>query len=162
MRYSTRQNCFETNSSSVHAIAIGKKEWGDFPDAVYFTCREFGWQKKCLNDVFIRASYLFTALYQLKDDNDIDYEDWRDYICSVLGKHNTKCIFYIPKEDDFYYVDHVDQLKDWLAELRGSETLLTHFLFSSDSFVKTGNDNVGSRPYVEESDSYLDVYVKGN
>ena len=58
-----RQNLFETNSSSVHAICIAKDNNYYIPKSLHFAFGEFGWETEVLTNPESLASYLYTAIY---------------------------------------------------------------------------------------------------
>lgn len=71
MKITIRKNVWETNSSSVHAIAVPKKnidldETGNFGSFVYFNHGEFGWEHAVYGDVNSKASYLYQAIFECK------------------------------------------------------------------------------------------------
>lgn len=71
MKITIRNSVWETNSSSVHAIAIPKKsiridEPGKFSSFVYFNHGEFGWGHELYDDINNKASYLYQALFECK------------------------------------------------------------------------------------------------
>ncbi len=64
MKTQIRKGCFETNSSSMHAIVITK----DKPENIYtgyaceFRVGEFGWEHRRYMDFMDKASYLWTII----------------------------------------------------------------------------------------------------
>lgn len=176
MKHQIRKSVFETNSSSVHAIAIGKKGWNNLPDEVEFSCGQFGWERESYSDISSRASYLWTAVWSkyqeswCPDDENKDlkespdYSDYKDYISETLGQYGVVAKFFTPSDDDFCYIDHVSSLYQWVDKIRNSEELLMMFLFSPDSIILTGNDNDGDYPDVNDfdEDNYLDIEEKYN
>lgn len=64
MKTQIRKSCFETNSSSMHAIVITK----DKPENIYtgynceFNVSEFGWEHRKYMDFMDKASYLWTII----------------------------------------------------------------------------------------------------
>ena len=65
MKIQVRKNVFETNSSSVHAIAVtskpAKTEYLKY-ESVHFVTGKFGWEHTIYCDTGAKASYLWTAL----------------------------------------------------------------------------------------------------
>lgn len=146
---------FETNSSSVHVIAIGK-EYDEkvVPDHIYFELGEFGWQVNVYKDITSRASYLYTA---------ICYNDsYIDYIAETLGEQGITCEFEDPSKDNFFYIDHVEDLCDWLKDLREDKSKLLMYLLSPSSEIRTGNDNGDSEPETDdlEHNDNVELYWK--
>lgn len=71
MKVTIRENVWETNSSSVHAIAIPKKNVDiDQAAAYYYTIKfkhgGFGWEHAIYGSVDMRASYLYQAIFDCK------------------------------------------------------------------------------------------------
>lgn len=155
MKYTVRNNVFETNSSSIHVIAIGKEyDEKDVPDHIYFGLDEFGWKVDTYKDITSRASYLYTA---------ICYDhDYIDYITETLEEQGITCEFEDPSEHEFFYIDHVEDLHDWLEDLREDKSKLLMYLLSPDSEIRTGNDNGDSEPKTDdlENNDNVELYWK--
>lgn len=71
MKVTIRENVWETNSSSVHAIAIPKKNIDKDQVIAYnytikFKHGEFGWEHDIYDDVYTKASYLYQAIFECK------------------------------------------------------------------------------------------------
>lgn len=139
-----RKGVFETNSSSTHSICISKAPVITYPKRVDFYTGNYGWGRNTVCDT---ASYLYTALYQMKDKVRMSE------LKKILNKHGVECNFHKPKSDDDFYmdcgIDHCYELSDFISELFSDEDLLMRYLFSSDSHVHTGNDN-GCGPEYED------------
>lgn len=113
MKIQIRKSCFETNSSSMHAIVVTNSK----PDTEYLECRtlrfkvgEFGWEHIRYYDPDFKASYLWTIIVNSflkkvytgvmkKGWNDTEYEEY--YL--VLDKENPE---YIQIKNDI-----IDKLK---------------------------------------------------
>lgn len=155
MKYTVRNNVFETNSSSVHVIAIGK-EYDEkvVSDHISFELGEFGWEVDTYKDIASRASYLYTA---------ICYDhDYIDYITETLEEQGITCEFEDPSEHEFFYIDHAEDLRDWLKDLREDKSKLLMYLLSPDSEIRTGNDNGDSEPETDdlENNDNVELYWK--
>ena len=154
MKRQIRQSCFETNSSSTHAICIATNSEYVFPDSVDFKFGEFGWEVDKLSSRSERADYLYTCLAYVGDlekikeylsfisktlhkhDIDVYFEDFRIEISDYDGEIHT---WISPKE--YCYVDHGSEALDFVNAVCTDEWLLLDYLFSNDSFILTGNDN---------------------
>lgn len=162
MKYTIRNNVFETNSSSIHVIAIGKEyDEKDVPDHIYFELGQFGWEVDTYKDITSRASYLYTAICY--NDSYIEaQEDYIDYISETLGEQGITCEFEDPSEHEFFYIDHVEDLHDWLEDLRDDKSKLLMYLLSPDSEIRTGNDNGDSEPETDdlENNDNVELYWK--
>ena len=166
MKKVTRRNLFETNSSSVHAIVVNKEAEIDlFVDSIVFTPGEYGWQKRTYTSIQDRASYLWSAILTCSyDSSGLDPEDyynnrtreWIDYITNTLKETLTSLYpssikFIWPKTDCIsdFYIDHSEDLRDWLDMIHNDKQYLIQYLLGSDSSIHTGNDN--------DSDDYPDL-----
>ena len=169
-----RKNLFETNSSSVHAICIAKDNNYYIPKSLHFTFGEFGWETKVLTSPESLASYLYTAIYVCGENAQCDAEKCKNYIYETLGKYGCDCDFEPPVYDKHYgwfdsgYIDHGFKLEDFVKDVMHSEKKLMRYLFSPDSYIVTGNDNMWSmdeyfEQYItDEDEKECDVYWKGN
>ncbi len=174
MKTQIRMNVFETNSSSTHSICIADGiELVDFPQTFRFSLGSFGWEHDRLDSIEEKASYLYTGLLCNGLENEFQtiveilkshrievYVDkpqynFYDSIDSITGEKIT--VQYLK----YGYVDHEDELGDFLNAIINSEEKLMSYLFSPLSFVLTGNDN--SRTDVSINVPYEHFeYYKGN
>lgn len=137
-----RKGVFETNSSSTHSICISKEKITSYPSKINFYLGEYGWEEYTEIDC---ASYLYTAIannYYNPDFDDVaNYEDWIEYIKEVLDKHDIKYCFEEITKDKYYYIDHGNELYDFLNDLRKDKDKLLRFICGDKSCVYTGNDS---------------------
>ena len=164
-----RKNIFETNSSSTHAICISKNNNYNIPTTLNFTFGEFGWENKFIYDTEELASYLYTGMYHRYNGDEKLIEKFKNYLYETLGKYGCECSFEEPSESkygwmDSGYVDHAEDLDDFLNSFNKSEKRLLRYLFSPDSFIITGNDNEDDfDENVKETDfSNVEVFYKDN
>ena len=177
MKRTVRKNCFETNSSSIHAIVVNPSAELMIPrnNVIEFTLGAFGWELTQYTTIEDRASYLWTTILtmyeEFRDLDDVQYRtkdtlEWVDYITEVLDRNDIEAEFKWPEKPDLYrfYVDHVDWLDKWLDDLKNDKALLLAFLLGSDSEIRTGNDNVTDdrRVNTEPPESTWYSYVKAN
>lgn len=166
-----RNNLFETNSSSVHAICWSKNNDWEIPNTLHFGFGEYGWENSILATTYELASYLYTALCSIYEGKELS--DYKNYIYDTLGRHGCECTFAEPSTAewgyfDSGYVDHSYELLPFIESLRKSEKKLLRFLFSPKSFIMTGNDNSENfynwLDYFEESGdkNEVEMFVKGN
>ena len=59
------------------------------------------------------------------------------------------------------YVDHASDMKELIDAVLENEGLLKRYLFSTDSFIATGNDNEDGYPEIRVNYEY-DEFYKGN
>lgn len=104
MKRQIRRNCFETNSSSTHAICITKRkiDKDNLPSKVEFKHDEFGWEFEVYEDVLTKASYLYQAICDLHYyENDKKKNEYINWIYEVLGKYGIECNFdTVDKDED--------------------------------------------------------------
>jgi hypothetical protein len=151
-----RNGLFETNSSSTHCIVIAKDEVWNYPE-VKFTLGQFDWEHKIYTDTHTKAQYLYTAIMQLEDKESLEALKKR------LDYEQVKYSFEEPKEGEFYYIDHGDNLKYWVPFVCHDLILLLNYLFSEESFVETGNDGMDDDEFTKKRpERVLLEYFKTN
>lgn len=142
-----RSSVFETNSSSTHSICIPKKTKSTV-NFVDFEIGEFGWENESVDP----ASYLYTAILDA-----YDYDEAQRKIAEltdILNAHNIAYKFEKPKwfisdyDGNKYlddgYVDHADEVLEFVEAVLNDEEMLIRFL--SEGLVYTGNDNQDEQP----------------
>ena len=164
-----RKSVFETNSSSTHSICISKKMPKNFPKEITFKAGKYGWE---IDEVFDTASYLYTALANESTQLETDLA----HIASVLEKHGIEYYFKpVQMQFDPYskklevsdvWIDHSNQLSDFLRDIMSDDDRLLRFLCAPDSKILTGNDNVDDTDGtifrdVPKEDTH-EIYFKGN
>ena len=163
MKKQIRRSCFETNSSSTHAICITKRkiDKDNLPSEVEFKHDEFGWEFRVHEDILTKASDLYTY------ENDKRKNNYINWIYEVLGKYGIECNFDTKdKDEDGFsvgYIDHVFETRDFVNAVMNNENRLLRYLFGESKII-TGNDNSETfDEYMESHDfSDYDVYYKGN
>jgi hypothetical protein len=172
MNRQVRRSVFETNSSSTHSICIAKDTELIIPKVVHFSFGEFGWEYDSLSSVQSKASYLYTGLVgnsRLEDANSI-METLRKKgieVTAEIPEYNTGSYVDDGKTVEYThcvnggYVDHSDELVEFLDDICASEEKLMSFLFSPLSFILTGNDNSDSDVSIRVDYDH-DSYYKGN
>ena len=150
MKRQIRSCVFETNSSSTHAICIAKNGGYTKPGHIDFTFEEFGWEVDTYEDVYSKASYLITAIF----DSSKEYTDEKlQQLKNILDVENitysipepkVKSWEYDGKTRYYYaidgYIDHADDTHEFLDAVLSDSEKLMRFLFG-DSMIVTGNDN---------------------
>lgn len=187
MKKQLRKSVFETNSSSTHSICINST--GDYmiPEKIHFEndgC--FGWDWDTYNDVYAKAGYLYIALlerchWNCEDKNNTEQllnsvKEVQNKLTSMLTELGVKEVTFDDVKINEYiyndethryisfggYIDHTEDLDDFITAVMSDKELLAHYLFCPDSCVITGNDNSDDElcSYVPES---CDVeFYKGN
>lgn len=160
--FQIRRGVFETNSSSTHSICITKNTFLDRSAGyVEFEFGEFGWETRKLRSVDQKASYLYTAAVSFDQYGKTNYIE---KIKRILDKNDIGYEFF--KRDESYtfgngYVDHSGDLNIFLEDVCNDEGKLLRYLFSSESFILTGNDNNDDDVDIIVDYDY-DEYYKGN
>ena len=148
--FSIRSQVFETNSSSVHAICVSSKNMM-FEEHIVAKCGYYGWEDKKYQDTVNRFQYLYAMVYRDPDK--------LERFQSLLQELNVT--YEIVNEDDHAYVDHDEEAEDFVSYVLDNPANLANWLFSSESYVKTGNDNSDCcPPYPWGFDG--EIFMKGN
>ena len=187
MKIQIRKSVFETNSSSVHTLTITKNSNNlKFPKKLIFDSGDYGWEHACLTTPEEKASYLWEGIISVFPDHEnknlTEYNKAIDSITKILKSVGVKVIFKYnnPKYKEtewgnyyeFYdknsnaddgYIDHSSELTTFLYDVCFDKTKLLNYLFSTESFIKTGNDNEDEDyPDKDYETKDYSVYVKGN
>jgi len=162
MKQSIRRNVFETNSSSTHSLCVTKNNILDQKqESLNFSIGEFGWEENTLDSPSEKASYLYTAI--LVCDGKMDC---LESVKNALNNNGIEYEFEEPNFDDEYrylnngYIDHSGEIYDFL-DICNDEDKIMRFLFSSESFILTGNDNADSDVEINVDYDH-EEYYKGN
>ena len=137
MKASVRNGVFETNSSSVHAIVINKKNLAENNNSIVkIECGDYGWEFEEYRSPFQKMNYLWTAIV----DNNEDLDSWKEYLIEALGF--PKNIIFVDEPKDVFndVIDHAEELKEFLVRMKSDPVLLKKFIFG-DSYIITSNDN---------------------
>ncbi len=148
MKITIRENVWETNSSSMHTIAVAKYH----PEHIYpckltFYRKQFGWEIEEYDGVLACASYLYEAI--LGYYSYAEQQRWLDWIYDVLGKHSIGVEFRDQGVDHAGWIDHVNECGPFLEYVLHDEESLLSYLFG-DSAIYTCNDNT----YPDEREGY--------
>jgi hypothetical protein len=162
-----RNNLFETNSSSVHAIVIDKHSYtGDLPDLGVslrgYDC-QYGWESDTYYDTSSKLQYLISCL------NDVYWGEGAEEKRTKLKKKFEGLMSELGVESVEYGtggVDHGYDAIDFVEFVLQDLDTLKRYLFSSKSYVVTGNDNDECPVFdvinQEENNPDVDIFEKGN
>jgi hypothetical protein len=167
-----RRGTFETNSSSTHSICVCKEDRGiEFPD-IDLNDFKFGWEheKYCSSDEKL-AYIIFGILTETYNEGFATGIVKIKKLLDTVGKwvktvhiRDLELVTYEGKtylESEDGYVDHASEMKDFTDALLADEELLKRYLFSTDSFILTGNDNEDDSIDINVDYDY-DEFYKGN
>ena len=170
--FKIRQGCFETNSSSTHAIIVAAEKVEPLYFSVKFDIGEFGWEHDVLDSPDEKASYLYTAACELSD------HDVYDELVEKLAPYGVSCYstnraqfkeYEGHKYLDNGYVDHSDECREFVDYMMADPERLVSFLFSDKSYVVTANDNCDDidelwyEGKIHKADEYdHKIFYKGN
>lgn len=163
MKRQVRCGVFETNSSSVHSIAIPRE--CNAAEYMSFHTGEFGWTF----DQADPQDYFYTALYETSATQK-ELNEKIDRLKCILQDHGVESDFSEPRAHiydwggkpylalDDGYIDHGNELQEFVSELLNDGDKLVRFL--SGGLVFTGNDNCGDNEwgYVQRNNPVLDEY----
>ena len=155
MKLQIRQGVFETNSSSTHAISICRYDKQPIPKSLYFGFGAFGWENEVYDDYESKAAYLWTAVcgHYIYEDDRPKIEEIKEKLTKILNDYGVESIQFANGEyvdnswgDSRYlkfdgYIDHGWELIKWVENMLEDPDLLIGYLFNTESFVNTGNDN---------------------
>lgn len=151
-----RNNVFETNSSSIHAICVSSKPVDAHGLTVTLRIGEFGWEHEWYQDIDSRASYIYTAACYIYGRD--FYNDFKEllepYGIEVDKDWDYGAKFNTFDDGDSYlangYIDHGGELQEFVDRCLNDADVLIRFIFGEESFVMTTNDNCD---YDDEEDN---------
>lgn len=148
MKYVVRKSCFETNSSSIHAISLSKEFTGSTipitEDTFYFIAKRlYASEYNTFLSPEDKASYLYTAIVE----DDVPYgklnthteADWIHFITETLKPYFKDVKFYIEHTEEEPWdpvLEDSINIYDFLQELYGNKNMLLEFLFDPVSKVQ--------------------------
>lgn len=166
----TRNNVFETNSSSIHTITVVNKsvELPITAKEIYVGLGEFGWELECYKEPHDILSYIYTAICY---NYGKEYKTYTKFIEKVLSERtNVRLSWEEPIFDKYSnkyylengYIDHGYELKKWLEDLFDDDDLLLATIFGG--IIETGNDNddSGGSSIIPADVREYYSYYKGN
>jgi len=157
MKQQIRKSVFETNSSSVHTIAIAAApQKMEIPKCFEFYMGEYGWEVEKLSTPVERGSYLYTAMYSVDGCviGDITTTGM-DFIKNTLAENGCEAVFVKPQSGDWHYIDHGGGTSNFVGAVLESKETLLNYLFGDGSVVYTYNDNMDydDLPFKNELDA---------
>ena len=160
MKYSIRHGVFETNSSSIHSLAIPKVT--KIPSHLSFNIGDFGWEFASVSP----CDYIYTAIYAVSFKPEEAKQRLNKLIAALEDNHieyDLGPVSYFKPEwssEEFYldngYVDHAHNLTSFVDSLLDDPDKLIRFL--SGGLVFTGNDNSEKPGYFYRDEPYVEDY----
>lgn len=139
-----RKGCFETNSSSTHAICIPDTQRYNLSH-IDFRIGEWGWSV----DNPDPENYLYTAILELYGDKDKELHEKLNALKTALNNNGISYSFENPQWSDGNWrylenggIDHSGELFTLVEDLLNDESLLLKYLAGAQ--ICTGNDNSDS------------------
>ena len=155
-----RKGCFETNSSSVHTIAICKTNELSIPGSVSIRCNNYDCENNKLYTTEDKLNYLITALVEMRDNGLISQSEYCDYFITVTNLLEKFSVVYTFKASLNYGIDHILQLYSFITDLFKDNDRLIHFLFNDNSVIITGSDGSEFNEFVTE-DNFTNFLENG-
>lgn len=161
MKTTIRQSVFETNSSSVHTIAIAKNATNlHIPKQIsFYEHLDFGWEFDVYNDINTKFTYLINAIDEsswCSEDKKIQKERLDKYM-SLLKIRLQELDVTVPQGlpeiiyDTKYHfwsldgnlggIDHGDECREFIENILNDPIQFKNFLFDPKSQIITSNDN---------------------
>lgn len=143
-----RRKVFETNSSSMHSIAVvgenNREKPFSYGEVVYVSGGEYGWGPDVLTGPMDKLNYIFTSLFQHSDNYDdimdsVEFEILKKVVKDYTG---AELVIDIDGELDCLlcgYIDH--QSQGMLNGLIENEDNLKEFIFNDKYEIIIDNDN---------------------
>ena len=187
-----RQNTFETNSSSTHAICIDTSDfWANQKDKNYFSiwrkeakpiCVKRGDYGRCPEKPLItlqeKVDYLWTAVVDIYYDYNWDTREYLEGNPEQIKWWKEKILDELPRgsyfkevcDDGCWGIDHAQNMRNFLIACE-KEPRYIHCLLDDNSFIELGGDEYPNMifaflPRVEECiipmPGKYSVYIKGN
>lgn len=135
MKINIRKSCFETNSSSMHSICIGKGDLNDLVEKVDFYTGKYGWENEVLTTTEEKASYLFQQFLCFHDDSLVNKKF--EKLKELLDLCGIKYDFHYDVDG---YINHNSVSIEFIDAIITDANSLLQYLFG-DSIVVLGNDN---------------------
>ena len=144
-----RKGIFETNSSSTYSLILADKEDKidqtmavDKQGVVEIEMGRYGWDFESFHSPSEKASYVATCILDCLSGEE---KEKALKILKRVVKKNTGAKKIKIIKTEWGYIDHqsdyFEEQKRW-DEILFNEDNLTRFIFSSNSYFETGNDNV--------------------
>lgn len=148
MNRKIRNSVFETNSSSVHSVIIGSKDYSSVeifkPDksmTVKFSGGEFGWSYDILSSSYEKANYI--AVYLMLYDKDESRIKMFEEVVKEMTTAQSILYEFMDSNGDSEdsYIDHQGyEDSDWNC-LFTEKAKLKEFIFNTKYSIMIANDN---------------------
>lgn len=162
--FNIRRGVFETNSSSMHSLAVTKMSGRELAEIHFhkftFHIGEFGWES---GNYCGLGDYIWTYLCEKYSDNPEALSEYKNKLYDIMSKYANEVEFEEPKINEKYhyledgYIDHYDELDEFIEHLFNNERLLISAIINGE--LETSNDNSDYIPENKEGDY---TFYKGN
>lgn len=140
MKIKIRRNCFETNSSSVHAICINKNSEKPKVTHIVLDAKTDFRGKWC--SLTKKVNYIFLMCLQKDLDKPVLYfEKEKSYIYKFVEYLAKKGITTEIKKYDDYYTYGMGDFDEVLETLMNNEELMDKFIFDDYSYFHIMDNN---------------------
>lgn len=149
MKIQIRRGCFETNSSSVHALCLGK---GDFsiPESIKFGVLTLDEYWKSLNTYQYRADALFAGIIGKNDYDCAKAFERFGKLIELLKETGINYSFNLTEDYIDYQLPYIEETK-WVDKVLENKDTLLRYLFSDNSnYLEYDRDNLYNRGGWEE------------
>ena len=155
MKIQIRSGVFETNSSSTHAVAIGRKiSRKGYPESMHFGLFDESDFYSYVNSVEDRADFLYTEILLSYYYDIEEIEKWKQKIIDYLAEEGITDVdferYYTTKneegdvEADTYsmdlHIDHDSVSRDFVTEILADKQTFFEYLFGDNSCIILGRD----------------------
>jgi len=152
MKTVIRRSVFETNSSSMHSLAmVGKDRMGiyKFGKSVTVSSDEYGWSGDNLSSPLEKLNYIATMIQYKDSSEEIAESRFFQWLSEMFKDYTGSELVYEPydKNDEWYkdgYIDHqsTDILDDvWSENKEEFKNNMRDIVFNDKYFIIIDNDN---------------------
>lgn len=143
MKKIIRKSVFETNSSSSHSLSFDEEDRlniidkKDLPNTIVLEGGDYGWENDRLNAWYEKANYLYQGF--------IDHDEYKELLIKALEELGIKVEEAV---NNYGYIDHQSENASYCVfddllndDDEKKKKCLQDFIFSTTSYIETGNDN---------------------
>ena len=149
-----RKGVFETNSSSMHSVAIVgankmlvNRLYENENEKIVVNPREYGWNGNNLTSPIEKLSYITTMIQYKNIDSDTENSIYFEWLSEMVKDYTGLELIYQKQNDEYYpngYIDHqsVDTLDSFWSDNEDEfKTNMKDLVFNEKYFIIIDNDN---------------------